>query len=87
MNTYTHNRFPDESIIESVACEVHAAWAAIRKSQGWRYGDRLDQKEKLHPSIVPYEQLSEQEKEVDRATVKTVFKAIAELGLELRHPE
>jgi hypothetical protein len=51
---------------EKLAQNTHEVWAAHRLADGWTYGPVRDDKEKTHPSLVPYEQLSEPEKDYDR---------------------
>lgn len=61
--------------IELVAAEVHAAWMASKRAQG--IGSRLS--ETGEELMVPYAQLSEAAKELDRATVRAVYAAIERL--------
>lgn len=61
--------------LELVAAEVHAAWIAMKQAQGMQ--SRLS--ERLEELMVPYDQLSEEAKELDRGTVRTVYAAIARL--------
>ncbi len=62
--------------IESVAAEVHAAWMESKRAQGIA-SRRSESGEEL---MVPYAQLSEAAKELDRATVRAVYAAIARLA-------
>ena len=48
---------------------------AERILSGWRYGNPRDDAKKLHPSISPYAELSEPEKQKDRDTVTTALKS------------
>jgi hypothetical protein len=52
-------------------------------SEGWRYGPRRDDAKREHPSLVPYEQLSESEKEYDRKTAMETIKTIFALGYKI----
>ena len=57
---------------EVVAAEVHAAWIRSKHAQGVtsrhsEFGEEL---------MVPYADLSESAKDLDRATVRTVYTAI-----------
>lgn len=47
----------------------HARWAAHRYLNGWQYGEVRDDARKLHPSLVGWEYLGEDEKQKDRNTV------------------
>jgi hypothetical protein len=52
-------------------------------ADGWRYGARRDDAKKEHPSLVPYEELSEKEKEYDRRTAIETLKTIVALGYRI----
>ncbi|MDR2232874.1 MAG: Ryanodine receptor Ryr [Tannerella sp.] len=67
-------------IVEQVAVNVHEAWAAGRKADGWKYGPNRDDNRKEHPCLVPYGELPESEKEYDRQTVIETIKTIVLLG-------
>jgi hypothetical protein len=58
--------------IEAVAADVHAAWMQSKRAQGFE-SRKSEGGEEL---MVPYEQLSEEAKELDRATVRAVYAAI-----------
>ncbi|MDR1055817.1 MAG: Ryanodine receptor Ryr [Prevotellaceae bacterium] len=71
-------------LTEAMAKNIHEVWAAGRIAEGWGYGNERTDKEKLHPGLVPYEELSEQEKEYDRATSISTLKLIMKLGFEIK---
>lgn len=58
--------------IEDVADKVHEAWMASKRAQG--VTTRLS--EGGEELMVPYSQLSEAAKELDRGTVRAVYAAI-----------
>jgi len=60
--------------VELVAAKVHEAWMASKRAEGIS-SRKLETGEEL---MVPYEELSEQAKELDRATVRAVYAAIRE---------
>jgi hypothetical protein len=62
-------------LFERMAEAEHRRWMADRILSGWRYGNPRDDAKKLHPSIRPYSELIDDEKEKDRATVTTALKA------------
>lgn len=57
-----------ESLVEEMAKNVHEVWAQTRISQGWSFGEERNDAAKKHPCLVPYEELSEEEKTYDRNT-------------------
>ncbi len=68
---------------EKLAENVHEVWAAGRIADGWSYGEVRDDERKLHPCIVPYNELSEIEKEYDRRTSQETLKFILAQGFEV----
>ncbi len=71
------------NLIEEMSKNVHEVWAATRISQGWAYGEERNDAEKKHPCLVPYEELSEKEKEYDRNTSIETIKLILKLGFKI----
>ena len=63
-----------ENIIEQYAILEHDDWMTGRIRFGWKYGKPRDNDKKLHPCILPWEELSEEEKEKDRNTARNVVK-------------
>lgn len=76
-----------EQLAEKIAENVHEVWSAGRMAEGWKYGEKRDDEAKTHPCLVPYEELTEEEKEYDRATSQQTIKLILKLGFELRKKE
>ena len=76
-----------EFLIELMAKNVHETWAETRISQGWTYGEQRDDEKKTHPCLVPYEELSEEEKEYDRNTAISTLKFIMKLGYKITKEE
>ena len=70
--------------LEDFAKAVHNRWMVGRIDEGWKYGPTRDDQKKEHPGIVPYEKLPEEEKEVDRQTVKATLSYLIENGYEIR---
>ena len=68
------------ALSEVLAKNTHEVWASGRIADGWTYGDVRDDIQKKHPCLVPYEELSETEKEYDRATSLESLKVILSLG-------
>ena len=70
-------------LTERIAENVHDIWAVGRISQGWTYGEKRDDDKKTTPCLVPYDALSETEKEYDRATALETLKLIVALGYKI----
>lgn len=75
------------TLIERLSQNVHDEWAMQRINSGWRYGTSRDDEKKTSPCLVPYEYLSESEKDVDRATVLSTIKAMISLGYKISPPK
>ena len=72
-----------EALGELLAKNAHDVWARQRLAEGWRCGLKRDDDRKEHPNLVPYEQLSESEKQYDRGTAMETLKAIIALGYRI----
>lgn len=67
--------------VEAIAELNHDLWSAKRIAEGWRYGTRRDDEQKLHPCLVAYAHLPEGEKAYDRDTARGVIAALLKRGL------
>jgi ryanodine receptor 2 len=78
-------QLPDElnDLVEAMARNVHEVWAQSRIEEGWKYGSERNDTLKQHPCLVPYEQLTEMEKEYDRRTAVSTLKLISKLGFKI----
>lgn len=70
-------------LAEDIAKNVHEVWSAGRIKDGWTYGEERNDAEMKHPCLVPYEELSEDEKEYDRKTSQETLKLIMKLGFKI----
>ncbi|MDD5393591.1 MAG: RyR domain-containing protein [Thiothrix sp.] len=55
----------------------HRSWRHERLVNGWRYGETRNNPERLHPSIVLWEDLSESERKKDLNQIESVRKVLA----------
>lgn len=72
-----------ETLVETMAKNVHEVWAAGRIADGWTYGEERDDARKKHPCLVAYEELPEYEKEYDRNTSLETLKFIIQVGYQI----
>ena len=75
-----------QSLIEKLAENAHEVWAMERLAQGWKHGPARDDRNKLHPCLIPYADLPESEKEYDRKTVVATIKSVLALGYRIERP-
>lgn len=78
-------QLPEElnELIEKMAKNVHEVWAHNRIEEGWTYGAERNDELKQHPCLIPYEELSEIEKDYDRNTAISTLKLICKLGFKI----
>ena len=76
----------DAAEIEVLAQEEHKRWMRMRRSSGWRRGLVKDNASKIHPSMVPYEELSEAERDKDRERVIRLPQLLASAELGVKAP-
>lgn len=93
-NTYTPQPIPTNDVVlptalnalaEQIAKNVHEVWAQGRMAEGWTYGPQRNDALKQHPCLIPYEELSEQEKAYDRHTALETLRLITKLGFRITH--
>ena len=68
---------------EVIAKNVHEVWAAGRVKDGWTYGTVRDDVKKTHPCLIPYEELTETEKDYDRRTALQSLRLMVKLGFKI----
>lgn len=81
----TNVRIPPEisALTERLARNTHENWASQRIELGWRRGPFRDDARKEHPGLVPYDELPEEEKELDRRTALETVRLILALGYRI----
>ena len=70
-------------LTEAIAENTHEIWSKNRMNEGWTYGPERDDKALKHPDLLPYSDLTEGEKEYDRATAMNAIKLIVKLGYKI----
>lgn len=69
-------------LLELLAEKVHNTYVQGRLAEGWTLGPRNDEK-KTNPTLIPYDELSESEKEYDRRTALETINTILSLGYQI----
>lgn len=70
-------------LTETMARNVHEVWAAGRMAAGWTHGPARNDELRQHPCLVPYDELSEAERDYDRHTAVETLKLILLLGYRI----
>ncbi len=80
--TMAMDQLPDfsQSMLEGMAENVHEAWARQKMAEGWTFGEAYDRLQKKHPSLKPYAELDESQKEYDRNTVLATMAFLTNKG-------
>jgi hypothetical protein len=69
---------PDE--LERLAMIEHRRWMADRLDHGWRRGAIRDDRLMLHTDFVPWDELSDSDKQKDCNSVRALIASLAEVG-------
>lgn len=74
----------DETAIDCMARAEHYRWCLNLRAEGWTTGDVRSDLLKLHPLLVPWEELSETTKRDNREHIRAIPAALARVGLQLK---
>ncbi len=72
-----------ESVVEALAEFEHDEWMRERISSGWIYGAEKDAVKKTSPYLVPFEDLSEDVKDLDRDTIRNIPALLEMIGVAI----
>eukprot|EP00057_Strongylocentrotus_purpuratus_P023442 XP_011677916.1 PREDICTED: ryanodine receptor 3-like [Strongylocentrotus purpuratus] len=75
-----------EKLVELLAENAHNVWAKDRIAQGWTYGLSEETSYKRNPQLVPYNQLNDQAKKLNRDTASETIRTILGFGYALEPP-
>jgi hypothetical protein len=70
-------------LIEQLAENAHDNWAELKISEGWQWGSATEPTAKRHKLLVPYAELSEQDKKSDRRLAVETLKLVLHLGFRI----
>jgi len=74
----------DAHQLERLAEQEHVRWCRDRWLNGWTYAEHRDDGKRHHPNLLPYEQLTDQIRGLDRKTVTALPALLSDLGIGLR---
>lgn len=55
-------------------------WAKSKIDEGWKYGAKKDEKNKIHPDLIPFFELNEDGRKYNKDSVSDTLKVILALG-------
>ena len=67
--------------VEYLAYLEHRRWVEERLRNGWTWGEKRDDARSTHPDLVPYDELSEESKALDRLAAGSLLTVLEEAGL------
>ena len=70
-------------LAECLAENTHDIYVQGRLAEGWAYGPERNDEKKTNPTLIPYKDLPESEKEYDRRTSIETLKVIRKLGFAI----
>lgn len=74
------NDFTEEET-ELMARMEHNRWCAERFIDGWEHGDKRDNNAKLHPDLIDFDELSDQQKKYDLNTLNDIKQLFKKAGI------
>lgn len=72
-------RFPEDDL-DALSRMEHERWMQAKLDAGWMYAPKTDKPKKLHKALLPWEKLSEVEKDKDRVMVRGIPNILARAG-------
>ena len=66
--------------VESMARDEHDRWMKEKLAAGWVYGPERNNLLRIHPLLIPYDELDEKAKEMDREPVRRIPEWLREVG-------
>jgi hypothetical protein len=73
----------DAREVERLAELEHERWVSDKERAGFTYGPERDDSARMHPSLVPYAELPESEKDKDRTAVRDLPRMLADAGFAI----
>ncbi len=73
----------DKKTLELLAEEAHKIWMEDKIHDGWKFGPKTDVEQKIHSCLLPYDQLSEADKELDRRFIRGIPRILKTAGLKI----
>ena len=79
--TFPENASEDDVTV--MARLEHEHWCREKTAAGWKYGPEKDSKGKTNPSILPWDELPENDKEKNKEFVRGLPRLLARAGFQI----
>jgi len=73
----------EREALERLAEAAHKVWMDGKLRDGWVYGPVTDKARKIHSCLVPYDRLTDSDKESDRDMVRGIPEILATAGYKM----
>lgn len=85
----SHIQLPNEilEVAETLAKNTHEVWAKGKLDEGYSFGPETSAEAKTHKNLVPYEELSDEDKAYDVTTSLETIKVLIKLGFTIERTE
>ncbi len=60
----------DRQALDQIAAIAHRLWCERMKSEGWRYGDRVNLEDRTHDALVTFDRLDESDRIAARRSIQ-----------------
>jgi len=74
--------FPADELLD-MAQKEHELWCRWKRENGWQFGEKRDNDQKIHPDLKPWESLSNIEQEKNISFIRNIPRLLAELGFQI----
>ena len=69
--------------MENMARLEHKLWCDYKKKEGWQQGEVKDGKRRMYPNLLPWEDLSESERQKNRVLVQQFPALLSKIGFQI----
>ena len=69
--------------VEDLAMMEHDRWVRDKERDGWHYGPERNDEQKLHPLMVPWEELPDEQRDKDRNPMRELPRILGRVGLQI----
>ena len=74
--------FPKEEL-QKMAQMEHELWCQWKQENGWKFGEKRENDQKIHPDLIPWEALPDPEKQKNVQFIENLPKLLADLGFQI----
>jgi hypothetical protein len=69
-----------DDLLSSIAATIHDNWSLGKIKAGWSYGPDRDDAKKIHPDLLPFDLLTDEDKSYDIETARGILDGFWDMG-------